>query len=88
VIDPKLRLLDPSTEIASRLALWLRAHPDFEAPGQALLRVLCTGDPVAFRQHGSRFLGAELPEVQHIAEHAGRLAHRANLAIPLGQIVR
>jgi glutamate racemase len=88
VMDPKVRLLDPSAEIASRLALWLRAHPDFERPGQAQLRVLCTGDPALFRQHGSRFLGADLPEVQHIAEHAGRLAHRDNLVIPVGQVVR
>ncbi len=52
------------------------------------LRVLCSGDPEAFRVHGSRFLGAPLDAVEHIAEHDGRLVARARPAQHPGQFVR
>ncbi|MFN7145154.1 MAG: glutamate racemase, partial [Myxococcota bacterium] len=52
------------------------------------LRVLCTGDPEGFRAHGERFLGEPLPFVQHVAEEAGRLAHKDRVELRVGQIVR
>jgi glutamate racemase len=87
-MNPDTHLLDPSTHVASRLLDWLARHPGHVAAGSGALRVLCTGDPAAFREHAARFLGAPLPEVQHIAEQAGRLAHRDDARIQSGQIVR
>jgi len=52
------------------------------------LRVLCTGDPASFRAHGERFLGEALPDVQHVAEDGGRLAHKPRVEVRVGQIVR
>jgi glutamate racemase len=88
VAHPGVQLLDPSPHVASRLLAWLAQHPDFDRPGTGRIRVLCTGDPAVFRAHGERFLGAALPEIQHVAEESGQLAHRDKVEIPRGQIVR
>jgi hypothetical protein len=74
--------------VAERLAAWLDRHPGFDAPGSGALRVLCTGDPASFRAHAGRFLGEALPEVGHVAEESGRLAHRATMQIVTGQVLR
>jgi glutamate racemase len=83
-----MKVLDPSDYVAERLAFWLANHPGFVANGSGDLHVLCTGHPDEFRQHGKRFLGAELPVVQHVAEERGRLAHRDKVQIVQGQVVR
>jgi glutamate racemase len=83
-----MKVLDPSAYVAERLASWLANHPGFVADGHGHLRVLCTGQPEEFWRHGKRFLGAELPAVQHVAEERGRLAHRDKVQIIQGQVVR
>lgn len=88
VVGTGVRVLDPSPAVASRLVDWLARHPGFVEPGAGTVRVLCTGDPAAFRAHGERFFGAPLPSVGHVAEEAGRLAHRDRVHVPLGQVVR
>lgn len=88
VLPSSVQLLDPSEYIAQRLVDWLDRHPGFVPDGRAHTRVLCTGDPAVFRSQGEHLLGAPLPEVHHIAEQAGRLAHRDSVAIESGQIVR
>lgn len=81
-------ILDPAPYVAVRLALWLDRHPGFDAPGSGALRVLCTGDPASFQAHARRFLGEDLPEVGHVAEESGRLAHRASMQVVTGQVLR
>ena len=83
-----IHLLDPAPVVARALSDWLRRHPEFQEPGTGQLRVLCSGDPVQFQRQGSRFLGRELPTVQHISEEGGRLAHRSGPPTPSGQVVR
>jgi glutamate racemase len=87
-VPQRTMILDPSSHVAQRLAHWLECHPGFLKQGRGDLRVLCTGHPDEFRQHGKRFLGTELPSVQHIAEERGRLAHCDRVEIPHGQVVR
>lgn len=87
-LPPGVRVLDPAPYVAERLADWLARHPGWDEEGEGVLRVLCTGDPAAFRGPGERFLGAALPSVQHVAEEAGRLAHRDRPVVPVGQVVR
>lgn len=82
------RILDPAPYLAERLVAWLDRHPGFDAPGSGALRVLCTGDPASFQAHAPRFLGEPLPEVGHVAEESGRLAHRATMEIVTGQVLR
>ena len=84
----KARILDPAPYVADRLADWLVRHPGFDAPGRGALRVLCTGDPAVFRAHGRRFLGEDLPDVGHVAEEDGHLAHRAAVEVVIGQTKR
>jgi hypothetical protein len=81
-------IVDPAPFLAERLADWLVRHPDFDVPGAGALRLLCSGDPAVFRAHGARFLGAELPEVGHVAEEGGRLMHRAKVQVVVGQVLR
>lgn len=88
VVPAGVRVLDPAPYVAARLVDWLARHPGFDARGDGGLRVLCTGDPADFRAHGERFLGGPLPTVAHVAEEAGRLAHRAEMWVPKGQVVR
>lgn len=85
-----VRLLDPGSFVADRLVDWLWRHPGFSAPlgREGSVRVLCTGDPGAFATHGARFLGEPLSRVEHVAEVAGRLAHRDPRDAPVGQVVR
>ncbi|MGC4069608.1 MAG: glutamate racemase [Polyangiaceae bacterium] len=87
-VSPGVKVLDPSLAVARSLHSWLTRHSGFVNPGTAELRALCTGHPEVFRQHARRFLGAELPVVQHVAEDQGRLAHRAQMRVAMGQIVR
>lgn len=81
-------LVDPAPFLAERLADWLARHPEFDVPGTGALRLLCSGDPAVFRAHGAIFLGAELPEVGHVAEEGGRLMHRATVQVVVGQVLR
>ena len=83
-----VRVLDPTPFVAERLVDWLARHPGFAAPGAGRLRIACTGDPDAFRAHGARFLGAPLPELEHLDAEAGRLAPREDSRDLRGQIVR
>lgn len=86
-----VQVIDPAPYLAERLLDWLDRHPGFDEPRQdgapGSLRVLCTGDPQAFRAHGERFLGEPLPMVQSIAEVGGRLAD-GGAVVPIGQVVR
>lgn len=81
-------VLDPGPWVAEAAEAWLARHPRFDGDGQGRLRVLCSGDPRRFAAHGERFLGQPLPEVQHVAEVDGRLAHRDPSERPVGQFVR
>ena len=83
-----VRVLDPSSFVAERLVDWLKRHPGYTGPATGNLRILCTGDPSVFREHGHRFLGAPLPPVQHVAEEQGRLALRDRVQVIKGQVVR
>ncbi len=87
-LAPHIHLLDPAPVVARALSDWLRRHPEFQETGTGSLRVLCSGDPQVFQRQGSRFLGRELPTVQHISEESGRLAHRSGPQVPQGQVVR
>lgn len=87
VPDP-VRVLDPSAFVAQRLKDWLERHPGFVKEGKGQLRALCTGHPEVFRLHGRRFLGEELPLVQHVAEDRGRLSHRQEVQVVRGQVMR
>ncbi len=87
-VPSSVSVLDPSPHIAESLADWLQRHPGFVEVGTGKLRVLCTGHPDVFRHHGRRFLGAEIPTVQHVAEERGRLAHRDEVLVRTGQVVR
>ncbi|MCL2824993.1 MAG: aspartate/glutamate racemase family protein [Polyangiaceae bacterium] len=87
-IEGNVELLDPSPHVAKKLAQWIDRHPGYTHPGTGSLKILCTGDPSTFRHHGQRFLGTELPAVQHIAEEQGRLASRDRVRVDVGQVVR
>lgn len=87
-VPPGVVVLDPAPYVAERLVRWLAHHPTFDDPGTGRLRVLCTGDPESFTTHGARFLGEALPTVEHVAEVQGRLAHRAEMRVAPGQVVR
>jgi glutamate racemase len=87
ILPHDVAVLDPAPFLAERLVDWLGRHPGFDDPG-AGLRILSTGDPVAFARHGARFLRAQMPLVEHVAEHRGHLAHRDPADAPRGQIVR
>ena len=49
----KARIVDPAPYVADSLVGWLARHPEFDAPGTGSLRLLCSGDPAAFRAHGA-----------------------------------
>lgn len=87
-VGPRIQVVDPAPYVAERLIDWLERHPGLDDAGTGKLRVLCTGDPVAFARHGARFLGEPLPPVQHVAEEHGRLAHRDPGLAHRGQFVR
>lgn len=92
LLAPDVRIVDPAPTLADRLVDWLVRHPGFAAPRAdgrpGVIAAMCTGDPVAFRAHGARFLGEPLPEVAPIAEVDGRLAPRDPADAPKGQVVR
>ncbi len=79
-------VLDPAPFVAGRLVDWMARHPEFKV-SEGEPRFLSTGDPEAFATHGSRFLGAPVKGVQHVAETAGRLEPAARV-VPRGQVVR
>jgi len=87
-VDGRIRVLDPGPAVAQKLVSWLDRHPGFTEVGTGALRVLCTGDPEAFRRAGALFLGAPLGSVSHVAEDRGRLAHRDVVRVVVGQVVR
>lgn len=88
LVPAGVSVVDPAPYVAEALVAWLGRHPGFDETGPDTLKVLCTGDPDTFAEHGSRFLGAAMPRVHHIAEVDGRLAHADPAAAPRGQIVR
>lgn len=84
-------VLDPAAFVAARLVDWLARNPGFAEAGGAgagRLRLLATGDPRLVGSRAARFYGTPLPPVEHVAETAGRLAHRASPEQPLGQVLR
>jgi glutamate racemase len=87
-VPANVHVLDPGPAVARQLCLWLERHPGFEAEGSGALRVMCTGDPDAFRRAGALFLGTPLGPVQHVAEERGRLAPRDRPDVASGQVVR
>lgn len=91
MVPQGVAVLDPSYFVALQLVNWLARHPFFAEPnpsGIGTLRILGTGDPGLIRRRGTSFFGSVLPEVEHVAEVAGHLAHRALSEPFLGQIVR
>ncbi|MFO0552309.1 MAG: glutamate racemase [Polyangiaceae bacterium] len=87
-LPESVTVLDPAPFIAARLVDWLARHPGFSGPSEGSLRVLSSGNPATFAEHGARFLGAPLPAVEHVAEECSRLVPRERPASPLGQVVR
>lgn len=83
-----VQVLNPAAEVARRFAVWREKYPALAPAGGGRLRVLSSGDVVRFARHGARFLGEELPPVEHISEVNGRLTICPDAAEPLGQIVR
>lgn len=83
-----VQVLNPAAEVARRFAVWREKYPALAPAGSGRLRVLSSGDVVRFARHGARFLGEELPPVEHISEVNGRLTICPDAAEPLGQIVR
>jgi glutamate racemase len=81
------RVLDPSPFVADRLAEWLQRHPRFDTPGAGTVRAECTSDPSLFQEHGVRFYGSSLENVQSLSEEGGRLVPR-RYGPPKGQVVR
>ena len=88
LVPPGVAVLNPAPHVAQRFAAWRERHPGLASDGAGNLRVLSTGDPARFARHAGRFLGEPLPEVEHIAEHRGRLTLCPDGGEPLGQIVR
>jgi len=87
-VGERVHVLDPGPFVAERLTAWLQRRPGYTEPSAGELRILCSGDPEVFRQHGRRFLGSELPPVRHVAEERGRLQLRDRVKVVRGQVVR
>ncbi len=87
-MGPGPALLDPGPYLAVRLVQWLANHPEFDEPGTGSLRVLCSGDPIAFSLHGARFLGRPIPPIELVREHHGRLVPTSDIRPPAGQLTR
>jgi glutamate racemase len=83
-----VEVLNPAACVAGRFVDWLARHPDFQSAGSGHLRILSSGDVCRFAKHGARFLGAELPGVEHLAEANGRLTLALEEHEPLGQVMR
>lgn len=87
-VSPGVAVLNPAAYVAARFVDWLERHPKFQAGGAGHLRILSSGDVRTFARHGARFLGAELPAVERVAEARGRLTLAVEEHEPLGQVVR
>ncbi len=83
-----VQVLNPAPEVAARFAAWRARYAALAPEGAGRLRVLSSGDVTRFARHGARFLGEELPPVEHVGERRGRLALCPNETEPTGQIVR
>ena len=83
-----VEVLNPAPQVAERFAAWRTRYPALAPAGTGRLRVLSSGDGVRFARHGARFLGEELPPVEHVGESKGRLALCPDAPEPLGQVVR
>ena len=83
-----MQVLNPAPQVAARFAAWREKYPALAPAGRGRLRVLSSGDVGRFARHGARFLGEELPTVEHVGERHGRLAICPDEAEPLGQVVR
>ena len=88
IVPAGVRVLNPAPQVAERFAAWRERHPTLAPAGRGRLRVLSSGDVARFAHHGARFLGEELPPVEHVNERHGRLAIGPDEAEPLGQVVR
>jgi glutamate racemase len=89
VLPEKVRLLDPAPFVAERLVDWLQRHPEFRSENPSgKLRILSSGDTSRFARSAARFLGAEPPAIEHVAERGGRLVFSAEGSEPVGQFVR
>lgn len=74
MLPPHVTILDPAPFVAERLKDWLERHPEFQDPApKGTLHVLSTGNTERFARNATRFLGAEPPAIEHVAEKAGRL---------------
>lgn len=87
-LNPSVTLLDPAPFVAARFAGWLERHPEFQTGGSGRLRVLSSGDTVRFANNAARFLGAQPPPIEHVAERGRRLAFYRENGEPTGQFVR
>ncbi len=83
-----VEVLNPAPQVAARFAAWRKKYPALAPEGRGHLRVLSSGDVARFARHGARFLGEELPPVEHVGERNGRLALCPDAPEPLGQVVR
>jgi glutamate racemase len=89
VLPAKVHLLDPAPFVADRLVDWLQRHPEFRSENPSgKLRVLSSGDTIRFARNAARFLGAEPPAIEHVAERGGRLVFSLEGSEPVGQFVR
>lgn len=88
-LSSAVHLLDPAPFVAARLVDWLQRHVEFRNANSAVrLRVLSSGDTVRFARNAARFLGAEPPVIEHVAERSGRLLFLPEDSEPTGQFVR
>ena len=87
-VPPGVEVLNPAAYVAARFVDWLARHPEFHSTASGVLRILSSGDVHRFAKHGARFLGAELPPVEHLAEANGRLTLALEEHEPLGQVMR
>ncbi len=87
-VSADVTVLDPAPFVAGCFSEWLKRHPEFHGAGSGCLRVLSSGDTARFAKNVERYLGAEPPPIEHVAERNGRLAFTPNGSDPIGQFVR
>lgn len=87
-LPAQVQLLDPASFVAKRLVDWFGRHPEFHSRGTGKLRVLSSGDTTRFSRNATRFLGAEPPPIEYVAERHGRLMFFPEGEEPTGQFVR
>jgi glutamate racemase len=89
LLPPEVKVLDPAPFVAARLVEWLQRHAEYRCEGMSgSLRIFSSGDTARFARNAVRFLGAEPPTVEHIAERGGRLEFATESNAPSGQFVR